>query len=461
MSREWQRLLGIGAVVVASAAVAPLGGCASARPERQLQVATQTGRLVPLDSVTVSYTVGNLQVIQRPNYANDVVAVRLYLLGGRRQLTPETQGIEAMLLRTSKYGTARYPGDSTRKAWARTGSDFELMPSDDWTVVGFRAVSADFDSTFSVFAERLMHPTIASASVALVRTQMLSELRERALDPDGYLSLLSDSVAFSGRSYALQPSGSESSLGTIDSAALATYERTQMVTSRMLLVVVGNVDRSTVERAAGATLGALPKGNYVWALPQVPPAPTASVALVMRARPTATNYLYGVFEGPPASDKDYAAFHVATAILSSRVGDAVREQHSLSYAAYAPYIERGISTGGVYVTTRLPATVLPMIKEQISWVEHAPPMYFGIHSFTDSFIFDYMAKNGTDDAQADFLARAQLYHGDYRRASDAMEDLRHVSMSDVRAVAKRYFTHIQFVYLGDTTRVTRKDFASF
>jgi zinc protease len=461
MSREWQRVSRIGAIVLAVAAAAPLAGCATARPESKLQVATETGRLVPLDSVTVSYTVGNLQVIQRPNYANDVVAVHLYLLGGRRQLTPATQGIETMLLRVSKYGTAKYPGDSTRKAWARTGSDFELDPSDDWTVVGFRAVSADFDSSFSVFAERVIHPTIAPASVALVRGQMLSDLRERTLDPDGYVSLLSDSAAFTGRPYALEPSGSESSLGTIDSAALATYAGTQMVTSRMLLVVVGNVDRARVERAVGATLGPLPKGGYVWSLPQLPPPAAASVALVMRQRPTATNYIYGVFEGPAASDKDYAAFHVATAILSSRVGEAVRDEHSLSYAAYAPYTERGISTGGVYVTTGVPAKVVPMLKEQITWVEHAPPIYFGIHSFTDSFIFDYMAKNGTDDAQADFLARAQLYHGDYRKASDAMEDLRHVSMSDVRAVAKRYFTHIQFVYVGDTTRVARRDFASF
>lgn len=461
MSRPWHRVMGAGAFLLAMAAAGPLSGCASGRPERQIEVATETGRLVPLDSATLSYTVGTLRVIQRPNYANDVVAVHLYLLGGRRQLTPATQGIEAMLLRTSKYGTAKYPGDSTRKAWARTGSQFEVLPSDDWTVVGFRALTTDFDSSWSVFAERMMHPTLAAVSVALVREQMRSALRERVLDPDGYVGLLSDSVAFAGRPYALEPAGSESSLGTIDSAALATYERTQMVASRMLLVVVGNVDRATVERAVGATLGTLPKGNYVWSLPQRPAPPMGSVALVMRERPTSTNYLFGVFEGPPASAKDYAAFHVATELLSLRVHETVRQQHALSYTASALYIERGISTGVVYVTTRLPASVLPMIKDQITWVEHAPPSYFGIHRFTDSFISDYFAKNGTDDSQADFLARAELYHGDYRRASDAMEDLRHVSMSDVRAVARQYFSHIQFVYVGDTTRVARQDFATF
>ena len=448
-----------GAACVAALACYSLGGCASARPEQKLQVATATGRLVPLDSVTVSYTIGGLQVIQRANYANDVVAIHLYLLGGRRQLTEGTQGIEALLLRTSKYGTAKYPGDATRKAWARTGSDFDIDASDDWTEVGFRAVTADFDSSWSVFAERVMHPTLAPASVALVRDQMRSAVHQRLISPDGYLRLLSDSVTFHGRAYGYEPDGTEQSLGALDSAALATYERTQVVTSRMLLVVVGNVSREAVERAAGATLATLPRGDYVWSLPQDSAPPP--VPVVMRERPVATNYVLGVFEGPPASAKDYAAFRVATALLSSRVGDMVRDQHRLSYAAYAPFTDRGISAGGVYFSTASPAHVLPLVKDQIKWVEHVPTDSIDMPYFTAGFIFDYLASNSTDDAQADFLARAQLYQGDYRKASDAMEELRNVTTGDVRSAGKRYFSRIQFVYVGDTTRVSRKDFSTF
>jgi zinc protease len=442
----------------AAVALATLGACASGHLENKVQVTTATGRLVPLDSVTVSYNVGGLAVIQRPNYANDVVAVQLYLLGGRRQLTPATQGIEPLLLGVSKYGTSKYPGDSTRKAWSRTGSDFSVDASDDWTEVGFRAVTSEFDSTWRIFAERVMHPTLASASVALVRQQMLSRVHQRVISPDGYLYLLSDSVAFHGRPYGLEQGGTESSLASLDSATLATYERTQMVTSRMLLVVVGNVDRPTVEHAVSTTLATLPKGNYVWSLPRDSmPAP---VPVVMRARPVPTNYVYGVFEGPSASAKDYAAFHVATVVLSSRVHEMVREQHSLSYAVEAPFIDRGITAGGLYFTTAAPAKVLPLVKDQIKWVEHMNPG-FTMHYFVEGFIFEYLASNSTDEAQADFLARAQLYQGDYRKASDAMEALRGVTVNDVRSAAQRYFKHIQFVYVGDTTRVTQQDFASF
>jgi len=168
-----------------------------------------------------------------------------------------------------------------------------------------------------------------------------------------------------------------------------------------------------------------------------------------------------MFEGPAASSKDYAAFHVATELLSARVNDMVREKHSLSYTAGAPFTERGIAAGGVYFSTAAPARVLPLVKDQIKWVEHVPADSINMPYFTAGYIFDYLASNSTDDAQADFLARAQLYQGDYRKAADAMEDLRNVTISDVRSAAQHYFTHIQFVYVGDTTRVKREDFSTF
>lgn len=442
-------------------ALAALAGCASARPERQLQVTTETGRLVPLDSVTIAYTVGGVHVIQRPNFANDVVAVHLYLLGGRRQLTPATQGIEDLLLRVSEHGTASYPGDAARRAWARTGSDLLLEPEDDWTLFGFRAVRPEFDSSWSVLADRLMHPTLAAASVALVRNQMLDEVRSRAVNPDAHISDLADSIAFAGHAYGLEATGTLASLPVLDSAALAAYVQREMVTSRMLLVVVGNISRQSVERAVSATLGTLPAGHYVWTLPSDTYTPLPIRPAVLEERHLATNYVLGVFTGPPASSPDYPAFRVATALLGAFIHDQVRTQRGLSYAAYAPFYERATSAGGIYFTTGLPDRVLDIIKGEVTHVRRMQSENVDMSYFTDQFIFDYLANNASDDAQADFLARAQLYEGDYRKASDEMEELRHVTTSRVRAAAQRYFNHVQFVYVGDTTRVTRKAFAAF
>jgi hypothetical protein len=81
--------------------------------------------------------------------------------------------------------------------------------------------------------------------------------------------------------------------------------------------------------------------------------------------------------------------------------------------------------------------------------------------FTDQFVMDFLAENMTSTAQADFLARAQLYRGDYHLAGKTMEELRHLSSIQLRSASRKYFKNIHFVYLGDTSRVPRSEFEGF
>jgi predicted Zn-dependent peptidase len=197
----------------------------------------------------------------------------------------------------------------------------------------------------------------------------------------------------------------------------------------------------------------------VWTLPEPLPATPSSVTMV--ERPVATDYILGLFEGPPASERDYAALRVATALLSSRMHQEIREERGLSYAASAPYIERGIGTGAVYVTTTNPGRVLPLIRKAMDDLRQLDWDAYNMRYFTDQFIMDYLAENMTSSAQADFLARAQLYRGDYHQAGNSMEELRHLTSNQLRTVSRRYFKNIHFVYLGDTTRVMRSSFEDF
>lgn len=454
------RLHSLSVRFAALAIVSGVIACATARPEQALSVTTSDGRLVPLDSVTSTYMVNGIKVIHRPNAANDVVAVSLYLLGGVRQLTPATQGIERLLLEAADYGTARYPGGAARSAWSRTGSQQSLSAEPDWTMYGFEGIRQEFDSSFSVFADRVMHPGLAPKSIKLASARLLTRLRQRKAHPDGLVSLLADSIAFAAHPYGLNPDGTESSLSSLDSATLGRYVAEQMVQSRMLLVVVGNVTRADVERVVSRSLATLPAGSYQWTLPAPLPRMTNNATFILR--PVPTNYIYGVFQGPSASDPDFPAFRMATALLSSRVSQTVREENGLSYAAFAPFTERGVSTGGLYASTTSPAQVLPMMKKAITDMKEFPiDGQINMRYIAEQWIIDYLGENSTSASQADFLARAQLYHGDYRKASDEMESLRRVTSIGVRSASIKYFKNIQFVYVGDTTKVERKAFKSF
>src|SRR6478752_7104161 len=84
----------------------------------------------PDSAITEKFDVNGLTVILRRNTANAVVVANLYLLGGVRQLTPQTAGIEAMTLAASERGTKRFPGAAVRQRTARLGSRIGLEAND-------------------------------------------------------------------------------------------------------------------------------------------------------------------------------------------------------------------------------------------------------------------------------------------------------------------------------------------
>ncbi len=405
------------------------------------------------DSMTSSFEVSGVHVILRRNTANDVVAANLYLLGGTREVADSTAGIEPMMLWVSEFGTKRYSRDALRLATAELGSTIVVEPRDDWTMFGFRGVRSTFDSTWAILADRLMEPTLDSGAVELVRAQVLSAVRQRDDSPDNLVQYLADSIAFSPSHYALSPAGTESSIERISAAGLRRFRDTELVTSRMLLVVVGNVERSQVEKLVRGTIGKLPKGSYQWTPPEgVGPRDGASV-LVERALPT--NYIQGYYSGPAATNPDYQALRVATAVLTGRMFAEIRSRRNLTYAVDAPFVERAVAAGGLYVTTTSPDTVLVLMRREISDLQNGLVDADNLDVIISQFITEYFLNTETNAAQADFLARAQLYRSDWRVADSFADELRQVTPLDVRNAARKYMHGVRFAYVGDTSSVSR------
>ena len=404
------------------------------------------------DTLTTRFEVSGIPVILRRVTANNVVAANLYLLGGVRQLTPETQGLELLLLEASEWGTRKYPREQLRTRMARLGSAIGVSPGVDWTSINLRATSAGLDSTWAILADRLMAPRLDTADVSLIKEQLLTAIRQQTDSPDALLDHLADSIAFTGHPYALDPAGTETSVSRFTAADLRRYQTEQMVTSRMLLVVVGNVTRARVEALVRTTIGRLPRGSYQWTAPPAPPVLPSAYVTATRQLPT--NYLQGTFHGPSATSPDYMALRLACAVLSGRLFGEVRQRRNLSYSVNAPFVERAHAVGGLYVTTTQPDEVLAIMQQQIRGLQEGIITTDGLERLVQQFIVTYFLDNETNAEQANLLARAELYQGDYRRAAQFVQELRAVTPQDIQRVARRYLTRVRWAYVGDPARVT-------
>ncbi|MEX2110362.1 MAG: pitrilysin family protein [Gemmatimonadaceae bacterium] len=415
-----------------------------------------SGAMAPL---TTSFDVSGVRVILRQNAANNVVAANLYLLGGARQVSPANAGIEPVLLEVSERGTRRYPKNMLRRAMSRLGSEIVTTAAADWTMFGIRSSTEVFDSTWAIFADRVMRPTLASADVNLVKARYLSGIRQRRDDPDALANYLADSITFEGHPYSVSVSGNEKSIHALDSIALRNYHDREFVTSRMLLVVVGNVDRARIERLVTQSLGQLPRGSYKWTAP--PRVPERETAMVVERRQMPTNYLIGYYSGPLATGADYRALRVATSVLTGRMFAEIRTRQNLTYDVHAPFVDRAATVGGLYVSTASPDTTLKLMRVAINDLQQGLLDPVGLREMEQQFITEYFLDNETNAAQADFLARAQMYEGDYRTADRFVSDLRSVTPEAVQRVARRYMKGFRFAYVGDPSKLNPRTLTLF
>lgn len=411
------------------------------------------------DTSTQVFEVGGVHVILRRNTANDVVAANLYLLGGTQQSTPQTAGTEPFLLWVSERGTRHYTRNAITTKMAALGSAIVVEPRDDWTVFGFRGTRDTFDSTWAILADRLINPTLAPADIEFIRAQVLAGVRQRNDSPDDLVQGLADSLLFAGQPYAMQATGDVRSLSSITAADLQKYRATQMMTSRMLLVVVGNIERARIEKLIVLTLGTLPRGSYKWTPPPDPIVRAANAVFVQRPLPT--NYLLGYYPGPRSTSPDYQALRIATSVLSGRLFSEVRVRRNLTYDVSAPFIERAVSSGGLYVTTVYPDSVLGIMRREIGRMQNTLLDPENLNVIVQQFITEYFLNNETDAEQANQIARAELYRGDYRLAGQFVEQLRAVTPEQIRDASRKYMRGTHFAFVGDSMKVSRALITSF
>ena len=442
MMLDSARRVALPSLLLLLAAAPSLSGTAGVRGAPSAPSAADTG--------TINYQVNGVNVIHRFATTSEIVVANLYLLGGVRQVTPETAGIELLMMEASERGTRTYGRDALRRAMAKLGTGVVVGATEDWTSIGVRATRATFDSTWKIFASRLMEPLLDSADVELVRAQLLNGVRQRQDSPDALVEFLADSFAFAGHPYAIPVSGTEYSLARITPAALRRYHDDQVVKSRMLLVVVGNVPRAQIERLVTQSLGRLNDGAYRWTLPDTLPRTRAAAVTVDRSLPT--NYILGKYPGPLAGTRDYQALRVATAVLAGQLFGEIRSRRNLTYAVDAPFTERAVASGGLYVSTVSPDLTITLMRQELDDLKSGYVDPDALERLIQQFITEYFMQNETAAEQADFLARAQLYQGNFHATERFTEDLRSITPEDIRRVAQRYMRDVRFAYVGDAAR---------
>jgi len=407
---------------------------------------------------TEEFTVNGLKVILKKNTANEVVVAQLYIRGGVLNLTPELAGIEPLLFDAAKQGTAKYPKEKINAELARMGTQIGNDVTRDYSVVQMRCVKTYFDLSWDIFSEVILNPALDPQEIELSREQLMTALRQRQDNPDSYLELLGEAQFYKGHPYAIDPLGSEESVSKITVAQMRQYLKDNLMASKLLLVVVGNIEQVELQNKVASAFGQLPIGNYKPQPPHMVKHERASVHTEAQQLPT--NYIVGYFAAPGLRDKDYYAMRTAVAILNDRFFEEVRTKRNLSYAPSAELEDLFANYGKLYVTTVAPDTTIKVMLAEVRRVQNRLLQAGALGGRINLANTSYYLENETNLAQATFLGRFELSGAGWKASEKFVKNRTKVTPEQIMEAALRYMNNIQFVVIGDPATIDEKVFTS-
>ena len=421
----------------------------TAPPDFQSVIARQA-------SLVSEFEINGLKVLVKRREGSQTVAAGLFIRGGVGNITSTNAGVESFMLNVASEASASFPRERMRKELSRMGTVIGGSTNYDYSVLSLASTRVSFDRSWEIFTDVALRPSFTKEDVALVQARIVASLRDDADQPDTYLQRLQEQVAYVGHPYLNRPEGTAEIVSRLTAEDLRAYHQRIMQTSRLLLVVVGDLDAVQLKARITASFGKLPRGDYK---PQTTPQLTFNASTVdVTTRALPTNYIQGLFTAPPLTSPDIYPMRVASSLLRDRVFEEVRVKRNLSYAPDAFLRSQSANTGGLYVTAVDANQAVRVMLNEIARLQRDPIGPDDINAVVAQFLTSYYIGQETNAAQAAELAQYELIGGGWRNSLQFLEKLRAVTPAEVQRVAQKYMRNIRFVVLGNPQQIDKTVF---
>lgn len=408
------------------------------------------------------FNVGGIDVILRPSgQANHVVVSKLFIRGGTSALpNGVSPAVEELALQIPALsGPKGVDRASYQRELQRMVISIAPATGRDFATMTLRCVDETFDRSWELYTGVVMQPQFDPVELRNAKERSITALRNRQTNPEAYAAYLADSSFFYGHPYGRY--AQEGDIPPIDAAMLMEHNKRLFVKSRLLLVVVGNIDSADLYRKVQSSFAKLPQGNYVD--PVIPAPPNASKPTLIVRPPyggrAVTNYIVARHLAPGRTDSLYYPMMRLTSFVSGSLFREVRIERNLSYAPDADVKFGKTSYGDISISTTLPDSAWRVAKGDVinffrKYVIADEYVTGGLSSWITS---NYMREQ-TNESQANELGSAQLYTGSWRNAFGVVEGVSSITSEQMNMAAQLFMRNFTIVVVGDPSAINNEEF---
>ena len=407
-----------------------------------------------------TWTLDNgLRVVYVGHHEQPAVNVRLLLRAGASSNPSDKLGVAALVGQLLDQGTTTRTAPEIAGVIDNVGGALVAGASGELSFVDVLVMKDSFDLGLDMLADVTRRPAFAPQEIERQRQQVLSSLQVSYDDPAYVATVVFNRLVYGFHPYGMPSSGTPESVRAITRDDLVAFHRMYYLPNNAVIAVVGDVSAEEAFQGVERALGDWERGELPAPRVEDAPAPTRRLVVIDRPGAVQTTVRAG-HVALPRADPDFLAFDLAIKILGgeggNRLGNVLRSQRSLTYAASADLAGRQLSGDFMAKTdTRSVATAeaLRLTVDEISRMRRER-----VHPRELQGAQDYLAGNfpitiETPNAIATQVLEAILFGLDLDELERYPQRINRVTVADIQRVAEKHLrpASLSIVLVGDAS----------
>ncbi len=397
-------------------------------------------------------TVEGVKVIVHPAN-NQLITITTVIKGGVQNYPAEKQGIESLAMNAlTECGTINDDKNSFKNKLDKVSGQVYGSSNMDYAAFRMNCVLSDFNVVWPLYSDALTSPRFDEKEFNRIRNDAVNIIRDSESDPQNAIDKYAKKVAFRGKNYAKDPQGTEAIVSKLTVAETKKYYQGILNRGKLLVVVVGDMDRASLEEKLSGMLKKIPAGPpYNNKKEAYTPAKSSFSST---QKEFATNYIQGITGAPLPGTPDFNAYQLAMAIFSSKHFLEVRSKNGLSYAPNAWFASGTTSVTNIAVSTTEPDKYVNVFNGLVTKLKKEGFSPEEVQNEKVSYVTGVYYRQETNDAQASALVNNEVQFGNWKRALTIKDEIYKVTPEQVNAAFKKYMGNITWVYMGNPAKVT-------
>jgi zinc protease len=396
-------------------------------------------------------TVSGVKVIVQPS-GNEIAVIKTIVKGGVQNYTADKQGIENLAMSAlTECGTMKDDKNAFKDKLDKVSAQVYGNAGMDFSSFTMNCIKSDLDKVWPLYIDALTIPKFDTKEFDRIKQDAVNSIRATESSPDASLDKMAMKNAFNGKNYAKDPQGTVETVTKLTAAETKAYLKSVLTKSRMIIVIVGEIEKPMVEKMITELLAKIPQGKP-FAAKKESYIPSAN-SFKPEKRDNATNYIRGISGAPQPGTPDFNAYILAMNIFSTRHFVEVRSKNGLSYAPGAWFSGGLTPYSNISVTTTEPDKYIEVARTLIDKIKKEGFTEGELKDQKVGYLTGVYYRQETNDAQANSLANNEVLHNNWRRSVKIKDDIKKVTLQDINRVFGKYMNNITWSYQGDPKKV--------